>query len=166
MRGIEFRDEVETANRAARELRSRGVQTIIVLLHEGGLQSGTYQQCVGISGPIVQIAQNLHPDIDLVVTGHTHQPYICNIPDPAGRTRMVTSASSFGRVVTETTLTISTGTGDVDRNKTTATNHLVTRIDPDPVQTEIISRWNAARRPDRQPSGRHHHGRPHPLRKP
>ncbi len=147
IRGIEFRDEVETANRAARELRRRGVQTIIVLLHEGGLQTGTYQQCVGISGPIVQIAQNLHPEIDLVVTGHTHQPYVCNIPDPAGRKRMVTSASSFGRVVTETTLTISTRTGEVNRNKTTATNHLVTRIDPDPVQTEIISRWNAAAAP-------------------
>lgn len=111
---------------------------------EGGLQSGTLQQCVGISGRIVQIAQNLHPEIDLVVTGHTHQPYVCNIPDPAGRKRMVTSASSFGRVVTETTLTISTGTGEVNRKKTTATNHLVTRIDPDPVQTEIISRWKAA----------------------
>jgi 5'-nucleotidase len=147
IRDIEFRDEVETANRAARELRRRGVQTIIVLLHEGGLQSGTYQQCVGISGPIVQIAQNLHPEIDLVVTGHTHQPYLCNIPDPAGRKRMVTSASSFGRVVTETTLTISSKSGEVNRNKTTATNHLVTRIDPDPVQTEIISRWSAAAAP-------------------
>ena len=147
IRGIEFRDEVATANRAARELRRRGVQTIIVLLHEGGLQSGTYQQCVGISGPIVQIAQNLHPEIDLVVTGHTHQPYVCNIPDPAGRQRMVTSASSFGRVVTETTLTIGTRTGEVNRNMTTATNHLVTRTDPDLVQTEIISRWNAAAAP-------------------
>ena len=138
---------METANRAARELRRRGVQTIIVLLHEGGFQSGTYQDCVGISGPIVDIAQNLHPEIDLVVTGHTHQPYVCNIPDPAGRNRMVTSASSFGRVVTETTLTISTRTGEVKRNQTTATNHLVTRTDPDPVQTEIISRWDAAAAP-------------------
>jgi 2',3'-cyclic-nucleotide 2'-phosphodiesterase (5'-nucleotidase family) len=147
IRGIEFRDEVETANRAARELRRRGVQTIIVLLHEGGFQTGTYQQCVGISGPVVDIAQNLHPEIDLVVTGHTHQPYICNIPDPAGRKRMVTSASSFGRVVTETTLTIGTRTGEVNRRKTKATNHLVTRIEADPVQTEIISRWNAAAAP-------------------
>ena len=123
------------------------MQTIIVLLHEGGFQSGTYQDCAGISGPIVDIAENLHPEIDLVVTGHTHQPYICNIPDPAGRKRMVTSASSFGRVVTETTLTISTKTGEVKRNQTTATNHLVTRTDPDPVQTEIISRWDAAAAP-------------------
>jgi 2',3'-cyclic-nucleotide 2'-phosphodiesterase (5'-nucleotidase family) len=100
-----------------------------------------------MSGPVVDIAKNLSPEIDLVVTGHTHQPYICNIPDPAGRPRMVTSASSFGRVVTETTLTINTRTGDVRRNLTTATNHLVTRTNPDPVQTEIINRWNAAAAP-------------------
>jgi 5'-nucleotidase len=103
---VEFRDEVQTANRAARQLRRHGVQTIIVLLHEGGYQTGTYQQCVGISGPIVQIAGNLHPEIDLVVTGHTHQPNVCNIPDPAGKNRLVTSAASFGRVVTETNLVI------------------------------------------------------------
>ena len=148
IQGIEFRDEVQTANRAARELRRRGVETIIVLLHEGGLQTGTYQRCTGISGPIVDIAKKLSPSIDLVVTGHTHQPYVCNIPDPAGQRRMVTSASSFGRVVTETTLTLDRRTGDVRRHKTRATNHLVTRTQTaDPTQTEIISRWNAASAP-------------------
>ncbi len=147
IQGLEFRDEVETANRAARELRRRGVQTIIVLLHEGGLQTGTYQQCVGISGPIVDIAKNLHPEIDLVVTGHTHQPYVCNIPDPRGKPRMVTSASSFGRVVTETTLTINARSGEVDRAATVSTNHLVPRTNPDPVQNEIIDRWTAAAAP-------------------
>jgi 2',3'-cyclic-nucleotide 2'-phosphodiesterase (5'-nucleotidase family) len=147
IRGISFLDEVRTANRVARELKRRGVETIIVLLHEGGFQSGTYQQCVGPSGPIVEIAQNLHPEIDLVVTGHTHQPYICDIPDPRGRSRMVTSASSFGRVVTETTLHINIRSGDVKRDETTSTNHLVTRENPDPVQTEIINRWNDAAAP-------------------
>jgi 2',3'-cyclic-nucleotide 2'-phosphodiesterase (5'-nucleotidase family) len=147
IQGIEFRDEVETANRAARVLRRQGVQTIIVLLHEGGYQTGTYQQCVGISGPIVDIAENLHPEIDLVVTGHTHQPYVCNIPDPAGKDRLVTSAASFGRVVTETNVVINKRTGEVNRDKTTSTNHLVARTNPDPVQTEIINRWNAASAP-------------------
>jgi len=147
IQGVQFRDEVETANRAARELRRRGVQTIIVLLHEGGYQTGTYRDCVGISGPIVEIAENLHPEIDLVVTGHTHQPYVCNIPDPAGRNRLVTSAASFGRVVTETNLVINKRTGEVNRARTTATNHLVTRTTADPEQTEIINRWSAAAAP-------------------
>ena len=56
IQGIAFEDEVETANAAAAALKARGVDTIIVLLHEGGLQTGTYQDCTGISGPIAAIA--------------------------------------------------------------------------------------------------------------
>ena len=41
----------------------------------------------------------------MVISGHTHQPYVCNVPDPNGQPRLVTSASSFGRLFTETDLT-------------------------------------------------------------
>ena len=142
---VEFRDEVATANMKARQLERQGVEAIVVLLHEGGLQSGTYQDCNGISGAIVDIANNLSPEIDAVVTGHTHQPYVCNIPDPRGKPRLVTSAASFGQVVTETTLVIDPRTKDVIRNRSTATNHLVSRtaVTPDPEQTAIIAKWQA-----------------------
>ena len=75
-----------------------------MLLHEGGLQTGTYNGAPA-SPARSWTSPKTSPRIDLVVTGHTHQPYVCNIPDPAGKPRMVTSASSFGRVVTETDLT-------------------------------------------------------------
>ena len=139
--GLTFKDEVRTANAAAKRLRHKGVEAIVVLLHEGGAQTGTYDQCVGISGPVVEIAQNLSPSIDLVVTGHTHQPYVCTIDDPAGKPRQVTSASSYGRVVTETTLSLDRRSGDVVRSRTTSTNHLVTRTSADPAQTAIIAKW-------------------------
>ena len=147
IQGISFKDEVDTANAAAAQLEASGVNTIVVLLHEGGLQAGTYRDCNGISGPIVDIATRLDPAIDLVVTGHTHQPYVCNIADPAGQPRMVTSASSFGRVVTDTRLFIDRASGDVNRSLTTSTNQLVTRVTADPTQTEIVNRWNAASAP-------------------
>lgn len=142
---VEFRDEVATANRQAWALKRQGVQAIVVLLHEGGLQAGTYQQCNGVSGPIVDIATKLAPEIDAVITGHTHQPYVCSIPDPNGRPRLVTSAASFGQVVTETTLVIDPRTKDVIRNRTTAENHLVDRtaVTPDAEQTSIIAKWQA-----------------------
>ncbi len=145
--GLSFNDEVESANAAAAQLQQRNVDAIVVLLHEGGAQAGTFQDCVGISGPIVDIAQNLSPAIDLVITGHTHQPYVCTIDDPAGNPRQVTSASSFGRVVTETSLTIDKKTRDVVRSLTTSTNHLVTRTTADPALTEIINKWKAIAAP-------------------
>jgi 5'-nucleotidase len=140
---VEFKDEVETANKQARELRKKGVKSIVVLLHEGGVQTGTYQQCVGISDPIATIAKTMTADVDAIITGHTHQPYTCSIPDPAGKPRLVTSAASYGQVVTETDLVIDKRTGEVDRKASTATNHLVSRaaLAKDATQTAIIDKW-------------------------
>ena len=144
IKGWDFLDEVKTANKLVPKLRKQGVQTIIVLLHEGGYQTGSYDDCVGISGPIVQIAENLHPEIDAVITGHTHQPYNCSIPDPRGRPRAVTSAFSFGRIISEMNLVMNRKTGEVLRKRTTVTNHVVTQdVVPDPTETAIIAKWNA-----------------------
>lgn len=145
--GWEFLDEVETANALVPVLRNTyGVKTIVVLLHEGGSQSpppGDIGACAGISGPIVAINNALDPEIDVIITGHTHLPYNCRLPDPNGQDRIVTSAYSFGRVVTEVNLVIDKGTGDVRRDLTTATNHLVARADlaPDPAITAVIEKW-------------------------
>ncbi len=87
-------------------------------MHEGGANSGTYNECVGISEPIATMATQFSPEIDQIVTGHTHDPYVCSIPDPAGNPRMVTSAADYGRVVTETNLVINTRSGEVDRGRT------------------------------------------------
>jgi 5'-nucleotidase len=119
---LSFLDEAATANRYARELRRRhGVKAIVVLLHEGGFQSipfstnpASYTGCQGISGPIVDIVNNTTHAVDLFITGHTHQPYNCVIDG-----RRVTSASSFGRLVTDAEMTIGRN-GDVKR--VTATN--------------------------------------------
>ncbi len=141
---VDFLDEVATANSQAAELQAAGVESIVVLLHEGGFQTGTYNDCVGISGPVVDIANGLDPAIDMVVTGHTHQPYVCSIADPAGDPRLVTSANQYGRVVTETDLVLSSSTGDVVRDVTSATNHLVTRdLGAEPAMTALIDKWSA-----------------------
>ena len=114
---VEFKDEVQTANAQAASSKKQGVKSIVVLLHEGGVNAGTYQQCVGVSDPILTIAKTMTPEVDAIITGHTHQPYVCHIPDPAGNPRLVTSAASYGQVVTETDLVINTSSGEVDRGR-------------------------------------------------
>jgi 5'-nucleotidase len=139
VRGLTFTDEVETANRYAAELRGQGVQAIVVLLHEGGAQSagGPVNGCVGVTGPIVGIVDGLDPSIDVVVSGHTHQAYNCVLDG-----RVVTSASSFGRVVTDIDLTIDPATGDVTAAR--ARNVVVGReLAPDPGQTALIDQYRS-----------------------
>ncbi len=103
IKGLRFDDEVETANALVPTLKQRGAEAIVVLVHEGGLPTDptAYDECTGVSGPIIDIAENLDPEIDTVVSGHTHQPYNCTVRDPDGRLRSLTSASSFGRIVTD-----------------------------------------------------------------
>ena len=120
----------------------------MVLIHEGGYQTGTYNGCVGISGPIDTIARDLDPEIDLVVSGHTHQPYVCSIPDPKGDPRLVTSAASYGQVLTETHLTINRKSGQVMRDLSTSENHIVTRDVPkDAGESALISFWKQISEP-------------------
>lgn len=144
--GWSFLDEAETANALVPILRDQGVRAIVVLLHEGGSQTpppGAINACEGISGPIVAINSVLDPAIDVVITGHTHLPYNCLLPDPAGNPRFVTSAYSYGRVVSELNLVLDKRTRDVRRDLSTAQNHLVSRatLSPDPAVSAVIAKW-------------------------
>ena len=83
---VNFLDEATTINAAAHDLRTQGVHTIVVLIHEGGAQSvatapSTIDTCTGMSGAIVDIVHQLHPSISLVVSGHTHNAYNCMLPN-------------------------------------------------------------------------------------
>jgi 5'-nucleotidase len=147
IRGVEFRDEVESANALVPQLRRAGVEAIVVLVHEGGTQNGLYNECRGLTGPIVEIATAgadgvaLDPEIDAVVSAHTHQAYNCSLPDPAGQPRLVTSAASFGRLITEINLVVDRR-GEVDRAATTAVNRIVTRDVPkDPELSALIAKY-------------------------
>jgi 5'-nucleotidase len=108
---LNFLDEAETVNALVPELKKKGVETIVVLIHEGGQPAlGTgYNDCnAGISGAIVDIVNNLDDEVDVVISGHTHQPYNCTIDG-----KLVTSAFSFGRLVTDVDLVIDRATGEV-----------------------------------------------------
>ncbi len=146
IQGWDFLDEADTANALVPILKAQGVDAIVVLLHEGGSQTpppGDVDACVGISGPIVAINDALSPAIDAIVTGHTHLPYNCMLPDSAGQPRIVTSAYSYGRVVSELDLVIDKRTNDIRRDLSVSTNHAVIRADitPDPAITAIIEKW-------------------------
>ncbi|MFJ2442424.1 bifunctional metallophosphatase/5'-nucleotidase [Streptomyces sp. NPDC087658] len=151
VKGLKFHDEIETVNKYAKELDKKGVKSIVALIHEGGAPaSSAYNyDCDspgagdGISGPIVDIAKGISPKVDALVTGHTHQAYACTIPDPSGNPRLVTSAASFGKLYTDTTLTYDLRTKDIVRTSVKSANHIVSR-DQAKAQdmTDLIARWN------------------------
>lgn len=110
IRGITFLDEAETINKEVKRLQAQGVETIIVVMHEGGWQGeqGTFNDCKDLQGPLVAIHEQVDPAVDVIISGHTHQYYNCLIDG-----RLLTSAKDYGRMVTSIDLTIDPATGDV-----------------------------------------------------
>ena len=153
--GLKFLDEAETVNRLVPLLRRRGIEAIVVLVHEGGHQSAGLSDINGCDGdlagtPIAGIVSRLDDAVDLVVTGHTHSAYNCSadtedvglrsgvvestsrpigVPNSVGRRVPVTSAGAFGRVLTDIDLMLDRRTKDVIGLR--ARNVLVDRTRPE-----------------------------------
>jgi 5'-nucleotidase len=147
--GLEFRDEAETVNALVPQLRQRGIEAIVVLIHEGGFPSGGYNECPGISGPIVDIVGKLDKAVDVVVSGHTHRAYRCVIDG-----RLVTSADKFGTIVTEIEIEVDRNTRDVVSARA---DNLIVRTDAyakDAEQTALIYAYDELVKPlAEQPAG-------------
>jgi 5'-nucleotidase len=132
--GLEFRDEAETVNALVPELKAQGVAAIVVLVHQGGRTTGGPNECADFRGPILDIAARLDKAVDVVASAHTHQAYICRLSD-----KLVTSAGSSGRFVTEIDLTVDPLGGVVSA---AAVNHAVTPDTPEHgAQAALIARY-------------------------
>jgi 5'-nucleotidase len=139
--GLTFKDEVKTANRIVRNLRkTQGIHTFVILLHQGGQQNVSpafVNNCDNLTGPIVDIANGLDRDVDVIASAHTHQAYNCTIDG-----KLVTQAASFGRLITQIKLSINRNTDQVVSKS--AVNHIVTRdVAPDDAETALIAKYDA-----------------------
>jgi 5'-nucleotidase len=139
--GFDFLDEADTANALIQKIK-KTTDAIVVLIHEGGSPTALdINGCAGVTGPIVDIAERLDDEVDLVVSGHTHQPYNCVFGG-----KPVTSAFSFGRLLTDIDVR-------VDKRKQEVTsiainNRIVTRDVPLASDiTSLITKYNALAAP-------------------
>lgn len=105
VQSLEFLDEAESVNRAVRELRSHGIETIVVLLHGSG--SGA-SEGGPITGPLVPIVEAMDGAVDVVITGHSEAGFVGTVDG-----KLVTQAYSDGTAYADIDLTIDRKSGDV-----------------------------------------------------
>ncbi len=119
VQGLVFKDEVQTVNALIPQLKASGVEAVVVLIHQGGAQTGVSPVDIngcegGLDGsPIKGIVAGLDGAVDLVITGHTHAAYNCQLPVATGKRISVTSANATGRVLTDIDVTLDRKTRDV-----------------------------------------------------
>jgi 5'-nucleotidase len=139
---LEFKDEADTVNALVPELKARGVEAIVVLIHEGGFPTGDNNECPGISGPIVDIVKKFDKAVDVVISGHTHQAYVCEIDG-----RLVTSGDKYGTLVTAIDVRLDPATRDIISAR--ADNVIVRTAvyARDPEQTALIASYDKVAAP-------------------
>ncbi|MBP7606872.1 MAG: metallophosphoesterase, partial [Giesbergeria sp.] len=111
--GLRFADEAATANAQAAQLRAQGADIVVLALHEGGSTTAGILEasCAGLSGAIVPILERLDSTVDVVVSGHTHQAYVCDYASVnPQRPFLLTSAGQHGTLLTDIALRFDTGT--------------------------------------------------------
>ncbi len=115
--GLRFTSEAQAINATAAQLRRQGVKAIVAVIHEGGDADGGFNGCDNPRGAIFDIERQLDPEVDVVLSAHTHRGYRCVIKD-----RLVIQGASFGRLVSVVDLSIDRTNGEVMRDRTRARN--------------------------------------------
>ncbi|GAA1632194.1 bifunctional metallophosphatase/5'-nucleotidase [Nonomuraea maheshkhaliensis] len=144
IKDLKFVDEVKAANVASKLLKLVGVKAQVVLVHEGDQVTAgqSPDACSAVPGAGNRIATQVDAEIDLILSGHSHQAYLCKVKDPAGEDRLYSQGGSFGRVITQVDLKVNTKTRDVERASVVADNHVVTRtVTADPEISAFVQTW-------------------------
>lgn len=154
--GLEFTDEAATVNALIPKLRARGVKAVVLLIHQGGSQlvaqaADTINACIGnLQGtPIAPIVSKLDNEVDLVISGHTHQAYNCQLPNKNGRLISVSSANSAGRVLSDINIKVNPASGDVTsvNVQNTLVDRTATGVVPNVEISSIVAQYRALAMP-------------------
>jgi 5'-nucleotidase len=135
--GLTFHDEAETVNALVPQLQQNNIESIVVLLHEGGRSDGGSQDCgTGLVGPIAEIVPMLDDAVDLVIAGHTNDEFVCEIDG-----KWVTMADTRGRLFTDIDVTLNRVTKDLTVQSIENVANLQAGVTPDPVVTALIDKY-------------------------
>ncbi len=146
--GLEFQAEIDTINHYVKYLKdTEGLKAIVVILHNGAGAGPTINSC-NLSDPFfANVVMKIDPEVDAVITGHTHNAYNCQVQVKKNYAPMlVTGAGYNGRYLTDIDLTIAGTNGQViakTANNIPVETPYLTAV-PDPDMKALLDQYRAA----------------------
>ena len=137
--GLTFNDEVETVNALVPFLqKKKKIEAFVILLHEGGFSNGGQNDCgTELVGPIAEIVPLLDDAVDLIITGHTNDEFVCEIDG-----KWVTMADNRGRLFTDIDVTLNRVTRDMTVVAINNVPNLQGGVTPDPTVTALVDKYD------------------------
>jgi 5'-nucleotidase len=152
-----FLDLSNSVNKYVKELRGRGVETIVVLAHEGGTLSGDTAV-----GKILDETKQMSDNVDVVVAGHSHSKLDNCVDDetdevrpgertengtvvdvPCGKDKLVVEAFSAGTAYDSIQMKVNRRTGDVANSSAGVITTYQDEVAPDPETQAIVDEYKA-----------------------
>ena len=108
-----FTDLSNAVNRWVPELRSQGVETIVVLAHAGG-PTQDESDAPDYVGEIIDEARQMSSAVDVVVAGHSHSRIHVRVPNTDGSgDKLIVEALSYGVAYDQVDIRVNRRTGEV-----------------------------------------------------
>lgn len=111
---IEFGDQLEAADRVAAELTENDLADVIVLLTHEGSATSDCADVLADDTAYGELIRGASPEIDAIVSGHTHQTYNCLVPvDGTDEERPVIQAHQYGTTLGELDISVDAETSEL-----------------------------------------------------
>lgn len=122
IKDLAFGNELEAVNRVAKQLSdgdtTNGEASVIVVLTHNGSESTTCGTIAAEKTTYGELIRGASEQVDAIVSGHTHQPYNCEIAGPTGTERPVIQAHQYGTTLGKISLEVDEARGDVTDSST------------------------------------------------
>jgi 5'-nucleotidase len=147
--GLDFLPEVETINQYVKYLKdAQGIKAFVVLLHDGGGPAANANACNPSDPFFTNVVMKIDPEVDALITGHSHNAYNCQITVKKNYGPMlVTSAGNNGKFLTDINLSVNGTNDQVSASSATNVPIVDANVTPDADVQALLDQYAAISAP-------------------
>ncbi|MBM7694644.1 2',3'-cyclic-nucleotide 2'-phosphodiesterase/3'-nucleotidase/5'-nucleotidase [Peribacillus deserti] len=133
--GVEFIPQAEAVNKAVVELKSKGIEAIVIISHDPGSFNSTTK---AVTGEVADLANAVDDEVDVIFAGDNH----ARLNDVVDN-KLIVQSYSYGTAFSDIDLEIDAKTKDIISKKAEIVTVDQSKIAPDEATTKLIDKYLA-----------------------